>query len=82
MGVCRICQGGELSGGLGKWHAAKRLVTRGVAMRLLGGMLHRKNFLNDAIWCVLEHIFIHFLPFFILKKSKNIHFLYTNNDKL
>ena len=78
--------GGELSGGLGEWHAAKRLVTRGVPMRLLRGGLGacftEKKFLNGAIWCVLEHIFIHFLSFFILKKSKNIHFLYTNNDKL
>ena len=69
-------------------YAAKRLVTRGVAMRLIGGggcfwaCFTEKKFLNGAIWCVLEHIFIHFLPFFILKKSKNIHFLYTNNDKL
>ena len=31
-----FAKGGELSGGLGEWHAAKRLVTRGVAMRLLG----------------------------------------------
>ena len=45
--------------------------------RGFGGMLPRKFLLNGAIWCVSEHIFI----FFLLKKSKNNHFLYQN-DKL
>ena len=47
------------------------LATRGVAMRLLGGfggMFPRNKFLNGAIWCVLENIFI---VFFTFKKSKN-----------
>ena len=67
MGVCRICQGGPtifFGGGL---------ATRGVATRLLGGfggMLPRNFFLNGAIWCVLEHIFINFL----LSKSLKISF--------
>ena len=50
--------------------------TRDVAMRLLGGfggMLPRKFFLNVAIWCVLEHIFINFL----LSKSLKISFFFT-----
>ena len=45
------------------------------AWRLLGGLgacFPEKNFLNGAIWCVLEHIFINFFTF---KKSKNIIFL-------
>ena len=57
------------------------LAKRGVAMRLLGGfgsMLPRKNFLNGAIWCVLEHIFIDFL----LSKSLKISFLYKDDYKL
>ena len=52
------------------WGGAKT-ATRGVVMRLLGGfgdMLPRKIFLNGAIWCVLEHIFIKFL----LSKSLKI----------
>ena len=70
MGVCMICQGGQLYlfGGGG-------LATRGVATRLLGGfggMLPPKKFLNGAIWYVLEHIFINFFTF---KKSKNIIFI-------
>ena len=51
------------------------LATRGVATRLLGGLgtcFPEKIFLNGAIWCVLEHIFINFFTF---KKSKNIIFL-------
>ena len=50
------------------------LATRGVAMRLLGGfggMLPRNKFLNGAIWCVLEHIFIIFLL------SKSLYRFYT-----
>ena len=57
------------------------LATRGVAMRLLegfGGMLPQKFFWNEAIWCVLEHIFINFS----LSKSLKISFLYKNNYKL
>ena len=52
-------------GGLGELHAAKQLATHGVAKRLLGGfggMLPRNFFMNGAIWCVLEHIFLIFLP--------------------
>ena len=48
----------------------------GLAKRLLGGfggMLPRKKFLNRAIWCVLEHIFINFL----LSKSLKIFIYYT-----
>ena len=37
------------------------------------GMLPRKYFLNDAIWCVLEHIFI----IFLLSKSLKIFIFYT-----
>ena len=62
---------------LGGWGIA----TRGVAMRLLGGfggMLPRKIFLNCAIWCVLEHIFINFL----LSKSLKISFFLQKNYKL
>ena len=56
-------------------------MTRGVAMRLLGGfggILPRKNFLNGAIWCVLEHIFI----FFLLSKCLKISFSYKDDYKL
>ena len=58
-----------------------KIATRGVAMRLLGGfgdMFPRKIFLNGAIWCVLEHIFINFL----LSKNLKNSFLYKNNYKL
>ena len=51
-----------------------QLSTRGVAMRLLGGFgacFPEKNFLNGAIWCVLEHISINSL----LSKSLKISFL-------
>ena len=47
-------------------------------MRLLGGSgvcFPEKKFLNCAIWCVLEHIFINFL----LSKSLKISFFYKNN---
>ena len=56
------------------------LATRGVAMRLLGGFgsMLSKNFLNGAIWCVLEHIFINFL----LSKSLKISFSYKDDYKL
>ena len=70
MGVCRICQGGQLSfffGGGG-------LATRGVAMRLLGGfggMLPRKIFWE---WCNLVRFGAYFHIFFTFKKSKNIIF--------
>ena len=37
-----------------------------------------KKFLNGAIWCVLEHIFIDFL----LSKSLKISFLYKDDYKL
>ena len=76
MGTCRICQGGPtiffFGGGL---------ATRGVAMRLLGGFggkLPRKKFLNGAIWCVLEHIFI----IFLLSKSLKMSFSYKDDYKL
>ena len=42
------------------------------AMRLLEGSaagFPEKNFWNGAIWCVLEHIFINFLPSKSLKIS-------------
>ena len=67
MGVCRICQEGPTFWGL---------ATRGVAMRLLGGSeacFTEKKFLNGAIWCVLEHIFINSL----LSKSLKIFIIYT-----
>ena len=77
MGACRICQGrAQLFGRLGELHAAKRLVTRGVAKRLLGGfggMLSPKKNLNRAIWFVLEHIFI----IFLLGKNLKIFIFYT-----
>ena len=43
------------------------LATRGVAMRLLGGSgacFPEKIFLNGAIWCVLEHIFLLIFTFY------------------
>ena len=47
-----FAMGGQLFGVLGELHAAKLG---------FGGMLPREHFfLNDAIWCVLEHIFINF----------------------
>ena len=67
MDVCRICQRGQLFWGI---------ATRDVAKRLLGGfggMLPRINFLNGAIWCVLEHIFINFS----LSNSLKIFIFYT-----
>ena len=57
------------------------LATHGVATRLLGGfggMLPRKSFLNGAIWCVLEHIFI----IILISKSLKISFLYKDDYKL
>ena len=51
------------------------LVTRGVAMRLLGGfegMLPRKCFFE---WCNLVRFGAYFHKFFTFKKSKNIIFL-------
>ena len=54
----------QLFGGLGELHAATRLASRGVAKHFLGGSgacFPKKFFLNSAIWCVLEHIFIIFL---------------------
>ena len=59
-----FAKGGQLFWGAGELHAANRLATRGVAKRLLGwfgGKPPRGNFLNRAMWCVLEHIFINFL---------------------
>ena len=46
--------------------------------RAVRGHASPKNVFKYATWCVLEHIFIHFL----LEKIKNIYFLYKNNDKL
>ena len=43
--------------------------------RGFGGMLPPNFFLNGAIWCVLEHIFINFL----LSKNLKISFLYKSN---
>ena len=68
MGVCRICQGDQLFGGAG--HAAKRLATRVVAKRLLGGLGARfpdKYFFNGAIWCWF-FFGAYFHKFFTLKK--------------
>ena len=70
MGVCRICQGGQLFFFVGG------LATRGVAKRLLGGSGYAspKKFLgNGAIWCVLEHISI----IFLLTKNLRILFFFT-----
>ena len=52
--------GGQLFGGLGEFHDAKRLATRGVAKRLLGGFggMLPENFFE---WCNLEHISINIL---------------------
>ena len=75
----------DLPGGLGEWHVAKRLATRGVAERLLGGflgMLPREILFK---WCNLVRFGAYFHTFFTLKKSRNIHFnihSYQNNDKL
>ena len=84
MGVCRICQGGgpNFLGGLGELHAVKRLAMRGVAKHLLGGF--RGMLLRDNIfkWCNLIRFGAYFHKFFTLKKSKNIYFVYKNNDKL
>ena len=57
------------------------LATRGYATRLLegfGDMLPQKSFLNGAIWCILELIFI----IFLISKSLKMSFLYKNNHKL
>ena len=69
--------GANFFGGLGELHAAKQPGASGVATRLpvVRGHVPQRNFLNGAIWCVLDHIIT-------LKSSKNIHFLYNNNDKL
>ena len=71
----------QLFGGLGELHALKRLATHGVAKRLLGGMeaCFPENFFK---WCNLVRFGAYFHKFFTLKKSKSIHFLYKNNDKL
>ena len=75
-------RGGELFGGLGELHGAKRLATSVVAKRLLGrfgGMLPQKKKFK---WCNLERFEAHFHIFFTLNKSKIFIFLYKNNDKL
>ena len=63
MGVCRICHGGGqlffffFFGGGGACDARRcHAFARGVR-----GHASPKFFLNGAIWCVLEHIFINFL---------------------
>ena len=58
MGVCRICQAGQLFffGGEACDAWRSHAFARG-----FGGMLPRNIFLNGAIWCVLEYIFIIFL---------------------
>ena len=71
----------DLPRGANYFFGGEGLATRGVAMRLLGGfggMLPRKKFLNGAIWCVLEHIFINFL----LSKNLKMSFLYKDDYKL
>ena len=68
-----FAKGGQLFGGL---------ATRGVAMRLLwgfGGILPRKKIFE---WCNLVCFGAYFHKFFTFKKSKNIHLLYKNIDKL
>ena len=60
MRVCMICQGGSFLGA-GRVACSEAACD---AWRLLGGfggMLPRENFLDGAIRCVLEHIFINFL---------------------
>ena len=52
------------------------LATRGTSKRLLegfGACFPEKNFWDAAIWCVLEYIFINFLP----SKSLKIFIFYT-----
>ena len=56
MGVCRICQGGQLLFGGGACDAWRRHTFAGGVRR---HALPKKKF-NGAIWCVLEHIFIIF----------------------
>ena len=73
MGIWRICQGGQLFWGLATPDVAKRLLGG------FGGMLSRINFFE---WCNLVRFGAYFHTFFTFKKSKNIHFLYKNNDKL
>ena len=56
--------GGQLFGGLSELHAAKRLTTRDVAKRLLGGfggMLSRENFFE---WCNLMRFGAYFQNLF------------------
>ena len=50
----------------------------GFARGFRGMLPQKKIFLNGAIWCVLEHIFI----IFLFSKSLKISFLYKNNYKL
>ena len=67
------CAGFAKGGQLFFFFGGGGLATRGVAKCLLGGfggMLPRNFFLNGAIRCVLEHIFINFL----LSKSLKIFF--------
>ena len=76
MGACRICQGGPTiffwgGGACNAWRS--HAFARGVR-----GHASRKKFLNGAIWCVLEHIFI----IFLLSKSLKISFLYKDDYKL
>ena len=56
-----LLRGAQFLLDLGKLRAGK--AARGVTTRLLGrfwGMPPEKYFLNSAIWCVLEYIFIIF----------------------
>ena len=71
MGVCRICQGGPTiffwGGGANCDAWRSHAFARG-----FGGMVPRKKFLNGAIWCVMEHIFI----IFLLSKSLILSFFF------
>ena len=64
----RFAEGGQLFWGLSTLSVAERLLGGG-----FGGMLSPQKYLNGAIWCALEHIFINFL----LSKSPKIFFFYT-----
>ena len=66
LGVCVSCMPQS------SLYSASGLATR---LPVVRGHVPQRDFLNGAIWCVLDHIIT-------LKSSKNIHFLYNNNDKL
>ena len=77
----RFSKGGQLFGGLGELHdeaACDACRSQAFARGDRGHASPRKK----IEWCNLIRFGAYFHNFFTLKKSKNMYFLYKNNDKL